>query len=215
MQEGGAPEGAGHVETPPADFRAPSIRRHTGMLACAGLLSGLLALGAGLVSGDASEAWAAATRLTARVSAVFFLAAFSASALARLWRSEATAVVLRERRGLGLGFCAAHLVHLVAVTGLWLSGKPPGPVALIGGAFAYLWLLAMAFTSNDRAVQRIGAPRWRLLHSAGMYYLWAIFTVGYLGRVVRQDVSAEHALLFTLMVYVMLLRIYQRLHRAG
>lgn len=213
MQEGGTPEGAGHVEEPPASSRGLSIRRHTRSLVCVGVVIGLLALGFGLVSGNtSSEAWAAATRMTARVSAVFFLAAFSASALARLWRSGATAVLLRERRGVGLGFCAAHLVHLVAVIGLGFSGEPPGPVALIGGTVAYVWLLAMAFTSTDRALQRLGVRRWRLLHGAGMYYLWGIFALGYLGKVVREDVGAEHALLFTLMVYAMLLRIYQRLH---
>jgi methionine sulfoxide reductase heme-binding subunit len=213
MQEGEAPAGAGRGE---ALQTVASRRRHTRVLACAGLIAGVIAcLPVLLPASDAVQAWTAATRLTARVSALFFLAAFSAGALAQLWRSNATLWLLRERRGVGLGFRAAHLVHLLAVIGLSRIDETPGTVAVIGGGVAYLWLIAMALSSNDRAVKRLGSRRWRLLHGTGMYYLWGIFTLGYLGRVVRDDVPPEHALLFTLMVYVMLLRIYQRVHRSG
>ena len=94
-----------------------------------------------------------------------------------------------------------------------LTGEPPPVVALVGGTLAYLWIAAMALTSTDAALARLGAARWRRLHGWGMHYLWAIFTVGYLGRVLRQDVPMEHAVLFTLMLWVMLLRLYQRYHR--
>ena len=212
MQEGEAPPGATHSE---AVQGVPSVRRHTRALACAGLIAGILAsLPVLLPAPDVLQAWTAATRNTAQVSALFFLAAFSAGALAQLWRSDATLWLLRERRGLGLGLFAAHLVHLLAVIGLSRIDEPPGIVAVVGGGLAYFWLLAMALSSSDRAVQRLGVRRWRMLHGAGMHYLWGIFTLGYLGRVVREDVPPEHALLFTLMVYAMLLRIYQRIHRA-
>ncbi len=215
MHEGEAPEGAGHAGSSPASLREASLRRHTVRVFVAGLVSGALACVAAWLFQDTPEsAWSAAARLTAQVSALLFLAAFSASALARLWPAPATAWLLRERRGLGLGFCAAHGVHLVAVIGRSMTGEVPGPVAIVGGGIAYLWLVAMAVTSTDRAVARIGARRWRRLHAWGMHYLWAIFAVGYLSRVVRQDVPLVHALLFTLFVYVMLLRIYQRLHPA-
>jgi len=215
MQEGESPEGAGDAGESAVAPPAPSPRRYTRALACAGLLLALVACAVALLGSSSSpQGWAAATRLTARVSALFFLAAFSASPLAQLWRGPATVWLLRERRGLGLGFCAAHLVHLGAVTGLAMGGEAPGPVAMLGGGLAYLWMLAMALTSTDRAVQRVGVRRWRALHGAGMYYLWGVFTLSYLGRVMREQVPFEHALLFTLLLYVLLLRIYQRVHRA-
>jgi DMSO/TMAO reductase YedYZ heme-binding membrane subunit len=214
MQDEQAPDGARGAEALPVAGIAAPARRRTLALAVAGLLLALIASLAGFLLADGPAAgWAAATRLTARVSALFFLPAFAASALAQFWRSEATAWLLRERRGLGLGFCASHTVHLLAVIGRSITGDAPSPVAIVGGGLAYLCVFAMALTSDDRAVRRIGPKRWRQLHLFGMHYLWAIFTLSYLGRVVRQDVPMEHALLFTLMVYAMLLRLYQWLHR--
>lgn len=215
MQEGEAPEGAGQAGTLPASSREAALRRHTSQVLAAGFGFGVLACVVAWFSTDTpTDAWSSAARLTAQVSALLFLGAFSASALARLWPAPATLWLLRERRGMGLGFCAAHGVHLIAVIGRSVTGEVPGAVAIVGGGLAYLWLAAMALTSNDRAVARIGARRWRRLHTWGMHYLWTIFAVGYLSRVVRQDVPLVHALLFTLFLYVMLLRIYQRLHPA-
>ena len=211
MQHEESPGGEGHVAL--SSGQSPRRRRHTVALSFAGFGLGVLAcMLAWLPGGAVAEIWENAARLTARVSALFFIAAFGASALAQLWRAGATAWLLRERRGLGLGFCAAHGVHLVAVVGAGITGEAPSMVALVGGTLAYLWVVVMALTSTDAAVARLGAVRWRRLHLGGMHFLWAIFTVGYLGRVLRQDVPLEHAVLFTLMVWVILLRLYQRFH---
>lgn len=213
MQAGESPEDAERGEVPPASGRASSSRRQTQTLFLTGLGGALAVCVIAWLQADfPAQSWAMATRYTARVSALFFLAAFAANPLATLWRSATTDWLLRERRGLGLGFCAAHVVHLAAVIGRSITGEPPSIVAIAGGSIAYVWLAAMALTSTDAAVQRIGVMRWRRLHGWGMHYLWAIFTISYLGRVMREDVSPGHTVLFTLMVYVMLLRIYQRLH---
>src|SRR5262245_33208751 len=77
----------------------------------------LAAVALGFALGDDQlERWLFATRFTARVSFPIFLLAFTASSLVRLFPSDSTRTQLRARRGLGLGFCAAHTVHLVALT---------------------------------------------------------------------------------------------------
>jgi DMSO/TMAO reductase YedYZ heme-binding membrane subunit len=123
-----------------------------------------------------------AARFTARLSYPIFLLAFTASAWARLSPNDLTRTLLRARRGLGLGFATAHSVHLVALaTYSALAGRIPNAVTLLGGGGAYLAMFAMAATSNDAAVRRLGAS-WRRLHTIGAYWLWAIFAFSYGGR---------------------------------
>src|ERR1044071_8755457 len=57
------------------------------------------------------DGFSAATRLTARHSFFWFVTAWTASSLARLWPGGWRAVLLMNRRGIGLGFAAAHLIH--------------------------------------------------------------------------------------------------------
>jgi DMSO/TMAO reductase YedYZ heme-binding membrane subunit len=51
------------------------------------------------------------------------------------------------------------------------------PAVLYGGGLAYLLLLLMTLTSFDRSARWLGPRRWKLLHRAGIHWLWAIFTV--------------------------------------
>ncbi|MXO74011.1 hypothetical protein GRI40_02095 [Altererythrobacter aerius] len=89
---------------------------------------------------------------------------------------------LARRRWIGLGFAISHTVHLVAlVMALRLAGQMPEPVTVIGGGFAYVLLYAMAFTSTGTAQRRLG-KWWKRLHRFGIYYLWLIFVLSYLGR---------------------------------
>lgn len=126
---------------------------------------------------------AAAARLTARNSFLWFLAAWSASALARLWPGGWRTVLLRRRRSVGLGFAASHFVHLGALLiALLVFGHGTKLVTIIGGGIGYLFVLAMAVTSNDALVRRLGPRRWRLLHATGGYVIVGIFAFSYLGR---------------------------------
>jgi len=118
-------------------------------------------------------------RVTALVSATFFLAAFTASAWRRLRPTPTTRWLLRNRRYLGLSFAASHLVHGLAI--LALARRLPGgwgalpPTTLAGGGAGYAFIAAMAATSNDRAVAALGRW-WHRLHTTGVYVLWFIFT---------------------------------------
>jgi DMSO/TMAO reductase YedYZ heme-binding membrane subunit len=203
------------TRTAHADARAHHhVRRHSARLLGAGLAGALAVLAATVfVAGIGQDGWALAARHTARFSVLWFLVAFAAGPLARLTRSDWARHLVRERRGLGLGFCAAHTVHPAAVLA-WLGrGGTAGIVTLAGGGLAYLFLFAMAATSNDAAVRRIGARRWGALHTAGQYYLWLIFAQTYLGRLHETDASATHLALAVAVASVMALRLCTRLTR--
>jgi sulfoxide reductase heme-binding subunit YedZ len=137
------------------------------------------------------EGAAAAARLTARDSFLWFLIAWSASAMARLWPGGWRAALLRRRRSVGLGFAASHTVHLGALLiAILVFDHGTTLVTLVGGGIGYLFVFAMAVTSNDAAVRRLGPPRWRLLHATGGYVIAGIFAFSYLGRVPANPVLA-------------------------
>ena len=154
-----------------------------------GTAGGALIIAASLmVEGVGVEGWHRATQLTARFSAFVFLTAFLARPLTRIVPSPTTLTLLRERRGIGLGFAGAHTVHLGAILTYFAKGGvvPPIFVPILGG-IAYLLIWAMAATSNDRAQRALGR-NWKRLHTTGVYYVWAIFFLTYLGRL-----KAPHA----------------------
>jgi methionine sulfoxide reductase heme-binding subunit len=133
--------------------------------------------------GQTVEALQAMTRFTARISLLIFALVFSASALHKLFRSEMTAELLRNRRQFGLGFAYSHTVHFMAIV-LFLkaSGNQAPALSLIFGGLAYLFTYLLAFTSTDWSVRKLGAKIWKRLHKAGVFYIWFIFFITYLRR---------------------------------
>jgi len=130
------------------------------------------------------EGAAAAARLTARDSFLWFVIVWSASAVARLWPGGWRTALLRRRRSIGLGFAASHTVHLGALLiAILVFEHGTKPATVIGGGIGYLFVFAMAVTSNDASVRRLGPRRWRLLHATGGYVIAGIFAFSYLGRV--------------------------------
>lgn len=148
----------------------------------------LAALFAGLGSGATiDEGWKLAARFTARVSFWVFLLAYVASAWKRLWPGEFARQLVRNRRGLGLAFAAAHTVHLVALVQYdRVTAQVPDAVTLVVGGGAYVAMFAMAATSNDASVRALGR-HWRTLHRVGVHWLWFVFTFSYAGRVAAGD----------------------------
>lgn len=121
-----------------------------------------------------------AIRATARTSVVLFALAFAASALRRRWPMPATTWLLRNRRQLGVSFAVSHLIHLIAIAALagwtwagFLANTPT--ITLVAGGLAYVFIALMTLTSFDRTAAWLGPQRWRLLHTAGAYYVWIIF----------------------------------------
>jgi DMSO/TMAO reductase YedYZ heme-binding membrane subunit len=144
-------------------------------LAMAALCASLLA-----AHGAGEDGLGVLARVTARVALVIFLAAFAASPLRRIWRAPLSAWLLRNRRFVGLSFAVAHGFHLLAVLALVLllgSAFEYDLVSLSGGGLAYLFVVLMAATSSDRAVEALGKRRWRALHRAGLHTIWIVFAV--------------------------------------
>jgi DMSO/TMAO reductase YedYZ heme-binding membrane subunit len=116
-------------------------------------------------------------RVTARSSAALFLLAFVARPLRQAWRSALSRWLLANRRYLGVAAAVSHLIHLSAI--VWLRSAWPrsyevaAQTAIFGG-LGFAFFFAMALTSSDRAVARMG-KNWRRLHKTGVWYLWFIF----------------------------------------
>src|SRR4030095_1698456 len=133
--------------------------------------------------GTEEEGLRALIRTTARSSLALFLPAFSASSRRRLWRSDLSAWLLRNRRQIGVSFAVSHAVHLAAILALaarFPATFQPGAVTVVGGGLGYVFVAAMAATSSDAAVRRLGARRWKLLHRIGLWWLFVIFASSYL-----------------------------------
>lgn len=122
-------------------------------------------------------------RATAACSLLFFLAAYAASSSYHLWPGKGTAWLIHHRRYLGLTFAVSHTIHLWAIAELYPMMRPDegGLVALSFGGLGYALMYAMAATSFDGAVARLGVRRWKQLHTFGLHYLWSIFAFTYSG----------------------------------
>jgi methionine sulfoxide reductase heme-binding subunit len=139
------------------------------------------------ITPEVGEAAGRTVRLTARTSVALFLAAFTASALFRLWPNAWTRWQRQNRRYLGVAFAVSHGVHLAAI--FWLQHVRPvefardvNAITWIGGGLAYVFIAAMTATSFDRTAEMIGPRAWKILHTVGSYYIWLIFANSYIGR---------------------------------
>jgi len=124
----------------------------------------------------------AVLRATARTSLVFFLMAFTASALWKLWPGFWSRWQLSNRRYLGLSFATSHTIHLIAIVSVALAEprqfwEDNDPLSLAIGGLAYAFIVAMAATSFDRSVHWLGARSWKILHTVGAYYIWLAFLI--------------------------------------
>jgi methionine sulfoxide reductase heme-binding subunit len=131
------------------------------------------------IDGDAATQANMAARWTARAAFPFFLIAFSAGSVSRLWPGALTAALVRRRRQWGLAFAAAFTVHLVALgINLLVFGAYRPLLVIIGGAVAYGFIYLMALTSNTASMRMLGR-HWQTLHFIGIHYTWVVFTQSY------------------------------------
>ncbi|MCW3836838.1 hypothetical protein ACFQ1E_11825 [Sphingomonas canadensis] len=169
--------------------------------------TGALAIcaGAAAMPGSFDERIAAATRLTARWSVLWFLAAFAARPLHQMYGGVFTAL-LRQRRYAGLGFAAAHTIHGACFTWQLLATDTTRPLItfIVGGA-GYAAMFAMAVTSSDAAMRALGR-NWKRLHTTGIWLIWFIFAYSYSGRIGRADSMALGVTMTVLLVAAALIR---------
>lgn len=181
-----------------------------------GLLAGLGTLAAGLLSGEtAFEQWHLAARWTARAGFGLFLATYLASSLVRLSPAPWSRALARDRRWWGLGFAASHTVHLAAlVMALSLTPEPRSFASLIPGGTAYVFILAMALTSNGAAMRALGR-NWKRLHTTGIHVIWLIYTLAYAKRIPAAETRAIGLVMTTLALAALALRIAARRRRSA
>lgn len=133
--------------------------------------------------GPPDEMWARAARYTVRVSFPIFLIAFSASSLLRLWPSDATRWLVRNRRGFGLAFATAHGVHAMIVIWIFIQmGQLPNALTLVFGGAGFVAIAIMAATSNDLSVRTLGPRAWSGLHTVLIFYIAFVFFADYVKR---------------------------------
>jgi sulfoxide reductase heme-binding subunit YedZ len=192
-----------------ASLTVPALPRTARTVAALSLLLLAWTLSVLLVSSDPVQGVRMVIRLTARTSLVFFLVAFTASALLQLWRGPRTEWLLLHRRAFGLSFAVSHAVHLAAIVA-FANLDAPGFAQqssvgnMITGGLAYVFIALMAATSWDGAVRWLGARRWQLLHTVGVYYIWVSFMVSFGKRI---PVSAGYLLPVLALVAALLLRL--------
>ncbi len=151
-------------------------------------------------SNESLMLWA---RHTARISFAYFLLSFSASSLHYFFSNTLTKFIRHQRRYIGLSFALAHTIHLVALTSFFIvMEENPGIVTLIGGGLGYVAMYAMALTSNDNAVKKLGLKRWKKIHWFGANYIAVIFAFTYVGKLLNGQLNGSDYdyLTFTLMV---------------
>ena len=167
-----------------------------------------------LLLGSDAQGFRQLIRVTARSSFVLFLLAFTASAAARRWPGWFTRWQIANRRQIGLGFAVSHTIHAAAIAGFALI-DPAGfraatsPGNFVTGGLANLFIVLMAATSFDGAVRWLGAKSWKLLHTAGIYFLWISFLITFGKRI---PMSGGYLLPVTMLVAALVLRLWtQRL----
>ena len=168
-----------------------------------------MALGLLVAAGWDVEGYRLVIRVTARTSLIFFLAAFAASAAAKLWPNGFTRWLRRNRRQLGLSFAMSHFIHALAIYAFY-SVDPDtfwslqNAGALATGGIAYVFIALLAATSFDRMVRAMGPKSWSWLHWAGVWFIAIsfIFTNGK-----RIPVSGYYAIPVAMVLIAIALRI--------
>ena len=127
------------------------------------------------------------TRYSAHLAFLFLLVAFLTSTARSRWRHPVTRVLMDYRRQLGLGFATAHAFHLAALTLLLLNLEGFSVTASLAvAAFGYAVTTALAVTSNNWSVRRLGVKRWRLLHTTGINILMLYFFVAFSAALIQK-----------------------------
>jgi hypothetical protein len=118
---------------------------------------------------------------TARVSFLWFWAAYAGGALTTLF-GPAFLPVKQHGRELGLAFAAGLLVHLMLVGWLcWIGAVPGvGVFMFFGTAAGFTFLLAVF--SFENLYEVLGAKWWRLLWIIGMNFMLFAFLTDFMQK---------------------------------
>ena len=116
-------------------------------------------------------------RLTANLAFVVFLLAFIARPLRQLVTTPLTIAWLKNRRLIGIAFAGIHTAHLALI--FYRAEEVPDFDFTITdnllGAFTYLMIYLMFFTSFNATARAVGPKSWQMLHKVGLYWIFIVF----------------------------------------
>ncbi len=139
----------------------------------------------------------AIVRWTARTSLVLFTLAYVSRPLVQLRPSRTARDLLAYRKWIGLSFATSHGYHLAGIIaimwpdpgGFIRAQNPSIVVALV----TFIFLGAMAVTSNERVRKAMSPVTWKRIHRTGMHLAWLAFTATYAGAIGASVVYAVPA----------------------
>ncbi len=128
---------------------------------------------------SSAEAVSSMIQLSVRCAVPWLYLAFAASSLQVVFPGSFSRWLLRNRSKIGLCFAAAMAWQLSFI--LWLVGIHTDYYVnevyvlsdVVEGVVGYTFLIAMVLTSFKFGRSRLTAKQWKLLHTSGIYWLWA------------------------------------------
>lgn len=118
-------------------------------------------------------------QLSVRMAVPFIFLAFAASSLNFVLPSLFSRWLLRNRKIMGLCFATAmawqgyFILWLVTIHRDYYVEEVYALSDAVEGVVGYSFLILMTLTSFKFARSRISPQNWKLLHNAGIYWLWA------------------------------------------
>ena len=149
-------------------------------------------------------------RVTAASSLALFSLTFSASSLHHFFGDGHWRPVMQARRRLGLSFALSHAAHLFAIIALVeiaFGGDYSQLGDIVGGSVIYLFIFAMAATSNNGSVKLLGSMNWKRLHKIGSYLIWVGLFSSYLVNALETH-ALHYWLYFAIGVGLLMIRFY-------
>jgi hypothetical protein len=166
------------------------------------LLELVIAIGAIVFDGFTIEALQTTTRYSARLSLLLFSVIF----------------LLKHRPGHGarwistrpyLLFAVVHGIHLIELLAyVYLSKANLMPIRLLGGFIAYLFIFIMPLLDGLNSAGKITRLRYTRIELVFQYYIWFIFFMSYLPRILGKLPNAggsfqEHIVLFCWVIIIL------------
>ncbi|MCG8588679.1 MAG: hypothetical protein MJE66_05255 [Proteobacteria bacterium] len=165
----------------------PAVGRRTPLwpVGLAAAVAGAIAAVTLSTQGTDAEGLQLLNRGLARFAFLIFLPIYCASPLLTLAPGAVPRWLVRHRRSLGLAYALVMACHLVAILALYATPKFTFGLDLevVGGGLGLLLIGALAATSSDAAVRRLGTRAWKRLHATTLHFLWVIYAFTYVGRV--------------------------------
>jgi hypothetical protein len=161
------------------------------------------------MDGISLEALHTVTRFSGRLSLLFF----SMFILTRRHPELSTRLVSKNPY---LLFAILHGIHLIELLFfVRLSGNELVPIRLLGGFIAYVFIFLMPYLRSLRLKLKISEKVFRTCEKVYFPYLWFIFFMAYLPRVMKSTPNVggaywEHVLLFIWVILVALISIFYR-----